>query len=103
MTFFSADYTLSLVRPLGYTTGSDDYPVTVLPNSPLLKTAFVLATNKIGCLPVVCVGHELQGMLTTTDLLRHVTGHARQSLETGFQFYSPNGVCARGGRCSRPG
>ncbi len=33
-------------------------PVTVLPNSPLLKTAFVLATNKIGCLPVVDVAHE---------------------------------------------
>ena len=25
-------------------------PVAVLPNSPLLKTAFVLATNKIGCI-----------------------------------------------------
>ena len=66
--------------------------VTVLPNSPLLKTAFVLATNKIGCLPVVSVGHELQGLLTTTDVLRHVTGHARQGVETGFQFYSPSGV-----------
>ena len=67
-------------------------PVTVLPNSPLLKTAFVLATNKIGCLPVVGVEHELQGMLTTTDLLRHITGHARQGVETGFQFYSPSGA-----------
>jgi CBS domain-containing protein len=67
-------------------------PVTVLPNSPLLKTAFVLATNKIGCLPVVGERHELQGMLSTTDLLRHVTGHAQQGVETGFQFYSPNGT-----------
>ncbi len=31
-------------------------------------------------------------MLTTTDLLRHVTGHVPQSVETGFQFYSPNGT-----------
>ncbi|MCH8922137.1 MAG: CBS domain-containing protein [Planctomycetes bacterium] len=67
-------------------------PITVLPNSPLLKTAFVLATNKIGCLPVVGVEHELQGMLSTTDLLQHVTGHMRQGVETGFQFYSPNGA-----------
>ena len=57
-----------------------------------MKTAFVLATNKIGCLPVVDGGRELQGMLSTTDLLQHVTGHVGRGVETGFQFYSPNGA-----------
>lgn len=69
---------------------SRDKPVTVAPNIPLAKAAWVLATNKIGCLPVVGFGEELCGLLTTTDVLRHITGHARLTLESSFQFYAPS-------------
>ena len=65
-------------------------PVTVSPELPLLKAAVVLGTNKIGCLPVVDKSTELVGVLTITDLLRYVSGHSEETLETVFQFYTPS-------------
>ncbi len=70
---------------------SRDKPVTVLPDLPLDKAAAVLATNKIGCLPVVGLKRELQGILTTTDLLRRITGRG-ESFERSFQIYTPASV-----------
>jgi len=64
-------------------------PVTVTPSAPLMKAALVLATNKIGCLPVVDEDDRLVGVLTCTDLLAHVTGYVGESLEAAFQFYTP--------------
>lgn len=69
-----------------------DKPVTVLPDLPLIKAAAVLATNKIGCLPVIGLKRELVGILTTTDILRRVTGHGGESLEHAFQLYTPASV-----------
>jgi len=65
-------------------------PITITANVPLIKAAFVLATNKIGCLPVVGTGHRLEGLLTTSDLINHLTGHSRPALESEFQFYTPS-------------
>lgn len=64
-------------------------PITVTPDVPLAKAALVLATNKIGCLPVVGPRQELLGVLSTTDLLRNITGRT-QDLEAAFQFYAPS-------------
>ena len=64
-------------------------PVTVTPDVPLAKAAMVLAANKIGCLPVVGDRSELIGILSTTDLLRHLTGGSPVRLESAFQIYSP--------------
>lgn len=69
-----------------------DKPVTVLPDLPLVKAAAVLAANKAGCLPVVGNNRELVGILTTTDILRRVTGHGGDSLEKAFQFFTPASV-----------
>jgi CBS domain-containing protein len=66
-----------------------DRPVTASPDLPLAKAAAVLATNKIGCLPVVGYQGELMGMLTTSDVLRHITGGVSVRLESAFQMYSP--------------
>jgi CBS domain-containing protein len=71
---------------------SRDKPVTVLPDLPLIKAASVLAANKIGCLPVVGLKRELIGILTTTDLMRRVTGHGGDTLEKSFQFFTPASV-----------
>lgn len=71
---------------------SRDKPVTVLPDLPLVKAAAVLAANKIGCLPVVGLKRELVGILTTTDLMRRLTGHGGDTLEKSFQFYTPASV-----------
>ena len=64
-------------------------PITVAPNVPLIKAALVLAANKIGCLPVVDDEDHLVGVLTTTDLLRHITGYVGGSVEAAFQIYTP--------------
>jgi CBS domain-containing protein len=68
---------------------SRDRPVTATPDLSLSKAAAVLATNKIGCLPVIDFGGELIGMLTTSDVLRHITGSVSLRLESAFQMYSP--------------
>ena len=65
-------------------------PVTVSPNVPLFKAAFVLATKRVGCLPVIGSQEQLVGILTITDLLGHLTGRATGSLESSFRFFSPS-------------
>jgi CBS domain-containing membrane protein len=45
--------------------------VTVTPNTTIKDAAHLLATKKIGCVPVVTEG-ALVGLLTTTDILRYV-------------------------------
>lgn len=70
----------------------DRKPITVAAELPLMKAAVVLAKSKIGCLPVVGAGQKLEGLLSLTDILRNLTGHTQDSLENGFQFYSPLGA-----------
>jgi CBS domain-containing membrane protein len=45
--------------------------VTVAPNTSIRDAAHLMATKKIGCVPVVTEG-ALVGLLTTTDILRYV-------------------------------
>ena len=45
--------------------------VTVSPDTPIKDAAHLMATKKIGCVPVVTDG-ALVGLLTTTDILRYV-------------------------------
>ena len=49
----------------------------------------VLAANKIGCLPVVGFHGDLVGLLTASDMLRHITGGVSARLESAFEIYSP--------------
>jgi CBS domain-containing protein len=45
--------------------------VTVSPDTAIRDAAHIMATKKIGCVPVVSDGN-LVGLLTTTDILRYV-------------------------------
>ncbi|MGE5306778.1 MAG: CBS domain-containing protein [Alphaproteobacteria bacterium] len=45
--------------------------VTVAPNTTIKDAAHLMATKRIGCVPVVTEG-ALVGLLTTTDILRYV-------------------------------
>jgi len=45
--------------------------ITVTPNMNIKDAAHLMATKKIGCVPVVTEG-ALVGLLTTTDILRYV-------------------------------
>ncbi|PHS12283.1 MAG: hypothetical protein COA78_08500 [Blastopirellula sp.] len=66
-----------------------EYPVTLTADVPLAKAAFVLATNKIGCLPVVGEKQELCGVLSTTDLIQHLAGIDSENCDQGFKMYAP--------------
>ncbi|MEX0791643.1 MAG: CBS domain-containing protein [Pirellulaceae bacterium] len=68
---------------------SVERPITVGPDVPLAKAAYVLATNKIGCLPVVNQDHLLMGVLSTSDLIRHLAGDQIEGMESAFRMYSP--------------
>ena len=68
-----------------------DKLITVTPDIPLVKAAVVLATNKIGCLPVVNRRGKLMGILSVSDLLKLMTGGVatRSNDDSGFKFYTP--------------
>jgi len=67
----------------------DREAVTVHSDLPLLKAALLLATNQIGCLPVVNQRAELEGMLSVTDLMQKMTGRDGWAYEENFRFYAP--------------
>ncbi|MEW4564156.1 CBS domain-containing protein [Bremerella sp. JC770] len=64
-------------------------PITVGPDIPLARAAYVLATNKIGCLPVVDEHHTLVGVLSISDIIQYLADDNVEGMETAFQMYSP--------------
>ncbi|QDU74010.1 inosine 5'-monophosphate dehydrogenase [Bremerella volcania] len=64
-------------------------PITVGPDIPLARAAYVLATNKIGCLPVVDEHHTLVGVLSISDIIQFLADDNVEGMETAFQMYSP--------------
>jgi len=44
-------------------------PITIGPDAPISEAIHLLTSNRINCLPVVGADRQLQGILTTTDLL----------------------------------
>jgi CBS domain-containing protein len=51
-------------------------PIVVTPDATIEEAAEIMASKRIGCLPVL-EDHELVGMVTETDILRWVAGVAR--------------------------
>ncbi|MFN3148169.1 CBS domain-containing protein [Bremerella sp.] len=64
-------------------------PITIGPDIPLARAAYVLATNKIGCLPVVDEHHVLVGVLSISDVIQFLADDNVEGMETAFQMYSP--------------
>lgn len=64
-------------------------PITIGPDIPLARAAYVLATNKIGCLPVVDDHHVLVGVLSISDVIQFLADDNVEGMETAFQMYSP--------------
>lgn len=64
-------------------------PITVGPEIPLARAAYVLATNKIGCLPVVDSMQTLAGVLSISDIIQYLADDNVEGMETAFQMYSP--------------
>lgn len=68
---------------------SIEKPITVGPEIPLARAAYVLATNKIGCLPVVDEHQVLTGVLSISDIIQFLADDNVEGMETAFQMYSP--------------
>ncbi|PQO39128.1 hypothetical protein C5Y96_04500 [Blastopirellula marina] len=68
---------------------SIEKPITVGPEIPLARAAYVLATNKIGCLPVVDEHRILAGVLSISDIIQFLADDNVEGMETAFQMYSP--------------
>lgn len=68
---------------------SVEKPITVAPDIPLARAAYVLATNKIGCLPVVDSHQTLVGVLSISDIIQYLADDNVEGMETAFQMYSP--------------
>lgn len=49
-------------------------PATVLTETPLTEAAALMASRKIGCLPVLTTDHRLAGIVSVVDILRFVAG-----------------------------
>lgn len=52
-------------------------PATVLTETPLADAASLMASRKIGCLPVLTTDHKLAGIISVVDVLRYVAGEKR--------------------------
>ncbi len=53
-------------------------PISIGPEAPIQEAARIMATRKIGCLPVI-EDAKLAGIVTETDLLRYFAGVPRAS------------------------
>ena len=56
-------------------------PITVSPDTPLGEAARVMASEKIGCLPVVSGDKHLVGIVTVVDLLQHMADQIRNAMD----------------------
>ncbi len=65
-------------------------PVTIAAELELAKAALILATNKIGCLPVVNQRKHLIGVLSSSDLVRRLAGGEQAKVESEYEFYVPS-------------
>lgn len=62
----------TLMRPAREVMRAD--PVSVSSDTPIEEAAEILLKHTISCLPVTSDGHEIEGIVTSKDLLRHLVG-----------------------------
>jgi len=60
----------TLMRPAREVMRAD--PVSVSPDTPIEEAADMLLKHTISCLPVTSGGREIEGIVTSKDLLRHL-------------------------------
>jgi len=60
----------TLMRPAREVMRTD--PVSVSPDTPIEEAAGMLLKHTISCLPVTSDSHEIEGIVTSKDLLRHL-------------------------------
>ncbi|MHC4177927.1 MAG: CBS domain-containing protein [Planctomycetota bacterium] len=66
-----------------------EQPITITADTPIRKAAAILASNKIGCLPVVVGRKRLIGLVTAVDVLEFVGRNQLPEPEEEFRVFMP--------------
>lgn len=77
-------------------------PITVRPETSLRTAADILASKKIGCLPVVEEGRRLVGLLTAVDLLRFFGRSYAPQPQEEFHVFAPPAFFSENGNLTMP-
>ncbi len=64
-------------------------PITVAPSTAIREAAGLMASNKIGCLPVIEGRKRLVGIVTSVDVLRFAAANEFPEPEEDFEVFSP--------------
>jgi len=64
-------------------------PITVAPNSGIREAAGLMASHRIGCLPVIEGRKHLVGIVTTVDVLRFAAVNRFPDPEEDFEVFAP--------------
>ncbi len=77
-------------------------PITVTEGTSIDAAAAILASNKIGCLPVVRDGNRLVGLVTAVDVLKFIgRGHVPEP-EEEFEPFRPPAFLSEDGKLTVP-
>jgi len=76
--------------------------ITVTADTSIRKAAGILASNKIGCLPVVKDDERLTGLVTAVDVLKCVAHHSLLQPEEDFEVYRPPAFLGKDSKLTIP-
>jgi CBS domain-containing protein len=76
--------------------------VTVTEDTSIRRAAGILASKKIGCLPVVKDGDRLVGLVTAVDVLKFAGRHSLLQPEEEFQVFRPPAFLSKDNKLTVP-
>jgi CBS domain-containing protein len=77
-------------------------PITVTADTPIPKAAEILASKKIGCLPVESSG-QVVGIITAVDVLRYIAASGTPGRQEEFETYIPPAFLNKDREITLPG
>jgi len=77
-------------------------PITVIEGTSITAAAAILASNKIGCLPVVEDGNRLVGLVTAVDVLKFFSRDYVPEAEEEFEVFRPPAFLSEDGKLTVP-
>lgn len=77
-------------------------PITVIADTSIREAANILASKRIGCLPVVEDRNRLIGLLTAVDLLRFFGGNYSSQPQEEFHVFTPPAFLSEDGKLTMP-
>jgi len=77
-------------------------PITVAADTSIRAAAGVLASNKVGCLPVVEGGNRLVGLVTSVDVLKFIGRDSLPQPGDEFRVFRPPAFLSQDGKLTVP-